>query len=115
MINMRICTMLMKDIVVLQCNKGMPISICIGPIVYVDIMCGSRGGGGGGRGSGLPLENHKNIGFLSNTGPDPLKITKLPSQQSMKGHHRNASETPFKWRFAGGSMMARLNWYFEPS
>ena len=28
-------------------------------------------GGGGGQGS--PLINHKNIGFLSNTGPDPLK------------------------------------------
>ena len=23
------------------------------------------------------------------------------------GHHRSASETPFKWRFAGGPMMAR--------
>ena len=23
-----------------------------------------------------PAENHKNIGFLSNTRPDPLKITK---------------------------------------
>ena len=30
-------------------------------------------GGGGGRGSGPPLKNHKNIGFLSNSGPDPLK------------------------------------------
>ena len=27
-----------------------------------------------------PLKNYKSIGFLSNTGPDPLKITKLPSQ-----------------------------------
>ena len=27
----------------------------------------------GGQGSGPPLKNHKNIGFLSNTGPDPLK------------------------------------------
>ena len=25
---------------------------------------------GGDRGSGSPLENHKNMGFLSNTGPD---------------------------------------------
>ena len=30
-----------------------------------------------------PLENHKNKGFLSNAGPDPLKVTKLPSQHSM--------------------------------
>ena len=29
----------------------------------------SRGGTGG---PTSPLENHKNIGFLSNTGPDPL-------------------------------------------
>ena len=38
-------------------------------------MSGSRGGGGGDRGMGTPppLKNHKNIGFLSNTGLDPLK------------------------------------------
>ena len=32
--------------------------------------------GGGGRETATPtppLKNHKNIGFLSNTGPDPLK------------------------------------------
>ena len=34
-------------------------------------MGGSRGGTGGPDPS--PLKNHKNIGFLSNTGPDPLK------------------------------------------
>ena len=27
----------------------------------------------GGQGSGPLLKNHKNIGFLSNTGPEPLK------------------------------------------
>ena len=52
----------------------------------------------GDRGSGPP-EKHKNKGFLSNAGPDPLKSTK---QLSMLGHHRPASETPFKWRFADG-------------
>ena len=35
---------------------------------------------------GTPLKNLKNIGFPSNIGPDPLKITKLPSQQSLLGH-----------------------------
>ena len=35
-----------------------------------------------------PLKNHKNIGVLSNAGLDTLKITKLPSQNSMLGHHR---------------------------
>ena len=29
--------------------------------------------GGGDRGSRPPLKNHKNIGNLSNTGPDPLE------------------------------------------
>ena len=56
----------------------------------------------------LPLKNQKNIGFLSKTGLDPLKITKPPIQHSMLGHHRPTSETPFKWRFAGGPMMARF-------
>ena len=55
-------------------------------------MGGSRGGD---RGSGPPLKNHKNIVNLSNTGPDPLKNNK-------------DSETPFKWRLAGGPMMAHL-------
>ena len=54
----------------------------------------------GDRGSGPPppphLKNHKNIEFLSNTGPDPLKFSKLPSQHSTLGHHQHASETPFK-------------------
>ena len=42
-----------------------------------------------GAGSPDTLTNPKNIGLLSNTGLDPLKITKLPSQ------HRHASQTPF--------------------
>ena len=70
------------------------------------LMGGSRGVGD--KESGHPtLKNHKNIGFLSNTGPDPLKITKLPSKHSMLGHHQQASERPFKWLFASGPMMAR--------
>ena len=57
------------------------------------LMCGSRGGD---RGSGPPLKNQKNIGSLSNTGPDPLKNHKsICSKHSMLGHHRHTSETPF--------------------
>ena len=71
----------------------------------------------GGQGSGPPppLKNHKNIGFLSNTGPDPLKIHKLPSQHSMLGHHQPVpvSETPFKWRFAGRPVMARFKYFLD--
>ena len=38
---------------------------------------------GGGAGGPDPLKNHKFIGFPPrNTGPDLLKITKLPSQHS---------------------------------
>ena len=37
---------------------------------HLQIMHISRGGGGRGPD---PLKNHKNIGFLNNTGPDPLK------------------------------------------
>ena len=44
---------------------------------------------------GDPLKNHKNIGFLSNTGPYPLKKHKLQSQKSLLGHYRHASETPY--------------------
>ena len=29
-------------------------------------------------------------------------------------HHRHASKTTFKWRFAGGPMMARFKWYLDP-
>ena len=54
-------------------------------------MRGSRRGGGV-RGSGHPLKNHKSIGFLSNLVRIPWKITNLPSQHSMLGVHRHASE-----------------------
>ena len=60
--------------------------------------------GGGGQG----MKNHKNIGSLSNTGPDTLKNHKATKPDSMLGRHRPASETPFKWCFAGGPMMTRL-------
>ena len=32
----------------------------------------------------------------------------------MLGHQRPGSETPFKWRFAGGPMMAHLYRYLDP-
>ena len=62
---------------------------------------------GGGAGSLDPPGKLQNIGFLGSSGPDPLKITKLPIQHSILCHHRPASETPFKWRFADGPLMAR--------
>ena len=60
---------------------------------------------GGYRGSVPPpqLKTHKAIGFLSNTGPDPWKIIKLPSQHSILGHHR----PPAKRHFNGVSLAGR--------
>ena len=60
----------------------------------------------GAGGPGLPLKHHENIGFSAILVRIPWKITKLPSQYSMTGHHRSASETPFKWHFASGPIMA---------
>ena len=69
-------------------------------------MRGSRRGEGD-RGSGPALKITK-TGSLINTGPDPLKNYKATKPaHSMLGHHRLASETPCKWRFAGGPMMGR--------
>ena len=84
-------------------------------------MRGSRGGG-----QGVLMEpiyfsqNHKAKGFLSNTGPDPMKNHKATEPAFNVGpsmsHQRNAilmafhwrSKTPFKWSFAGGPMMANV-------
>ena len=65
------------------------------------LTCADTEEGEGDRGPD-PLENHKNIGIFSNTGPDPLKIVKLPCQQSIMGQIGTAAK-----RFAGEPMMAR--------
>ena len=63
---------------------------------------GPEGGGTGGL-DPPPLKNHQNIGFLSKTGPDPLKNHKPTKQHSMLGHHRHASNAggPMKAHFSG--------------
>ena len=61
-----------------------------------------------GTGGPDPPENHRNIGFPSNIDPDPLKITKLPSQHSMVGHW-HASKTPFQRRFADGPLVVHFS------
>ena len=72
-----------------------------------------RGSRGEDRRSGPLLKNHKNIGFLGNTGQDPQKITKLPSQHSMLGHQQQASKTSlkmeFRWRANDGSLKKLSN------
>ena len=74
-------------------------------LLFAYVPCADSEGGGGGQAL-APLKNRKNKAFLSNSRPDPIK--NLSSQHSMFGQHRHASETPFKWRFACGPMMARL-------
>ena len=69
-------------------------------------MGGSRGGGGGETGG--PDTKYTKIGFLSNTGPDPLKNHKATKPAFKVGPSWPASETQFKWRFTGGPMMANL-------
>ena len=61
----------------------------------------SREGAGG---PDSPLKNHKNIGFLSTTGPDPLKITKPLSQHPCWAITR----TPAKRHLNGVSLAGRL-------
>ena len=70
-------------------------------------MRGSKGGRGAGGPDPLPLKNHKIYGSVP-TCSGSLKNHKATKPGSMLGHHWLASETPFKWRFAGGPMMARF-------
>ena len=70
------------SVLIFMCSICVPSSSCTDPEV----------------GRGLdPLKNHKNIRFFSNVGSNPRKSRKLPSKHSLLGHHRHASETPFKW------------------
>ena len=64
------------------------------PDMAENISTGMGGLRGGDRGSSPPERSLK-IGFLSNTCQDPLKIAKILCQNSMIGHHWDASETPF--------------------
>ena len=70
--------------------------------------CTDPEGGQGIRTPPPPLKNHKNIGFLSNTGPDPLKNHKATKPTfnvgPLSAHQRNAISMPF----AGGQMMAHF-------
>ena len=74
----------------LQTNKG-----------WSKIACADPEGRTGG--PDPPLQFHKNIGFLSNTGLDPLKITKLLSQHLILGHYRHTH-----WRAEDGSLIVVL-------
>ena len=68
------------------------LSIFIGISCKYTQTCADPEGGAGGP-DPPPLKNHKFIGILSNTGPDPLK----------KSQSYHVGPSSFKWRFAGGS------------
>ena len=63
---------------------------------------------GGGAGGPDPMDNYKNIGDLSNTGQIPLKSQSYQFSIQFWAIIGPPAKTPFEWRFAGGSMMARL-------
>ena len=62
--------------------------------------CTDQEGGGGDRQSPAPVKNHKSIGFLSNTGTDPLKNLKTtkPAFNMLEHDNQHTSETSFKWQ-----------------
>ena len=75
----------------------------------------SRGGGGAGGPDPPPhththtQNNHKNIGFLSNTGPDPLKNHKATKPSFNVGPslacQRNAIQMAFRWQADDGPLL----------
>ena len=59
-------------------------------------------------GQGVPApEKSQSYRFRSNTDPNLLDTTKLPSMHSMLGHDWAASETPFKCHLNGVSLAGR--------
>ena len=69
--------------------------------VYMLFMGGSRGGGGQGVRTPPPLKNHKNRGFLCNTGPDHPK-----NHKATKAAFNVGSSSARQ--LAGGPKMAHL-------
>ena len=90
-VNLKICACDRKY--ASRCARYNWFSVYLNKCIHCPVPCADPEGEKGVR---TPLKNHKNIEFLSNTGPDPLKFSKLRSQHSTLGHHRHASETPFK-------------------
>ena len=56
------------------------------------------------------------LGPLAIPARNPWKTTNYQlSRHSVLGLHKLANETPFKWRFVGGPMMACFLWYLDPT
>ena len=80
-------------------------------IKHLNDMRGSRGGD---RGTGPPPLAKSQKYILSNNAPGLLENHKATKLAFLSGYHRPASETPSKWRFAGGPMMVRFKCYVDP-
>ena len=73
----------------------------------------------GGRGSGPPLKNHKNIGFLCNTGHDPLKNHKSTESAfnvlPLSARQQNAISMAFHWRAGDGTFIVVFGFFIPLS
>ena len=62
---------------------------------------------------------HKNIGFLSNSGPDPLKITSIilafNDGPAASAHQRNVIQMAFRWRAHDGPLIVASRSYLSSS
>ena len=75
-------------------------------------MCGSRGGGG--KRVRTPLKITKLFGFLSILVLIPCRTTSYQASIQCWATIVPPAKRHFKWRFAGGPMMAVLKWYLDP-
>ena len=63
----------------------------------------------------LPLKNHKNIGFLSNTSPDPMENHKVTCTKPefnagpSSARKRNAIKMASRWRADDGPLIALMD------
>ena len=83
--------------------------ISISVTIHYLVPCVDPEGGQGIR-TPPPLKNHKNIEFLSNTGPDPLKFSKLPNESSIQrwaiiGTPTKRHLKAFRWRAYDGPLL----------
>ena len=69
-----------------------------------------------GQGCPDPHEKSQNIGFLSNTGPDPLKYHKATKQAFNIGPSSGTLvKTPFRWRARDGPLIVVIGSSFHAS
>ena len=80
----------------------------IRPDIAENFLTGIGGSRGGGDRGSRPSRKITKIGFLSNTVMDPLKNRQATRSEFIVRPSSGRQQTPFKWRFAGGPMMARF-------